>query len=327
MKRREFVRSLVSAAVAWPSATLGQQPGRMPTVAILSDENPSLPAKSFEFFAQGLRDLGYLEGQNIAFEPRYGLGKNEVLPGLAVELVRLQPDVIFAVGTPATGAAKAATATIPIVFARIGDPIGLGLVSSLPRPGGNLTGVTILTNDTEGKRLEMLVTVAPDAKRVAMLWDSTFPPARAELNATEQAAQLLKLDSIAVDVHGRDEFAAAIGAMAEQHIGAVIVVPGLIFTEHIYHLADLLVQARLPAMFYRREQVEAGGLMGYGTNYPATYKRAAALVVKILKGAKPADIPVEQPTKLEMVINLKTAKALGITVPQLLLARADEVIE
>ena len=327
MKRREFVRSLVSAAVAWPSATLGQQPGRMPTVAILSDENPSLPAKSFEFFAQGLRDLGYLEGQNIAFERRYGLGKNEVLPGLAVELVRLQPDVIFAVGTPATGAAKAATATIPIVFARIGDPIGLGLVSSLPRPGGNLTGVTILTNDTEGKRLEMLVTVAPDAKRVAMLWDSTFPPARAELNATEQAAQLLKLESIAVDVHGRDEFAAAIGAMAEQHIGAVIVVPGLIFTEHIYHLADLLVQARLPAMFYRREQVEAGGLMGYGTNYPAMYKRAAALVVKILKGAKPADIPVEQPTKLEMVINLKTAKALGITVPQLLLARADEVIE
>jgi putative tryptophan/tyrosine transport system substrate-binding protein len=264
----------------WSLSTDAQQHVRVPRVGILSDENPLLPAKSFESFAQGLQALGYVDGQNIAFERRYAEGKNEILPSLAAELVSLQPDVILAVGTPAARAAKTATQTIPIVFARIGDPIGLGLVHSLAQPGGNLTGVTILTNDTEGKRLELLTTAVPGAKRLGVLWDSSFPPARAELRETEGAARSLNLEPVPADVHGPDEFEPALLAMAEQHTDAAIVVPGLIFTEHIQRLTDLLAKARLPAMFYRREHVEAGGLMAYGTNYPATYRRAAALLIR-----------------------------------------------
>jgi putative ABC transport system substrate-binding protein len=296
-------------------------------VGILSDETPSLGAKSFRPFAQGVQDLGYVEGQNIAFERRYAKGNNEILPSLAAELLGLQPNVILSIGTPATRAAQTATKAIPIVFVRIGDPIGLGLVRSLAHPGGNITGVTILTNDTEAKRLELLITAVPDAKRVGMLWDSSFPPARAELKETEGAAGSLDLEPLLADVRGPDDFEPALVAMVEKRAGALIVIPGLIFTEHIQRLTDLLAKARLPAMFYRREQVEAGGLMSYGTNYPATYRRAAAYVDKILKGATPADIPVEQPTKLELVINLKTAKALGLMIPPILLARADDVIE
>jgi putative ABC transport system substrate-binding protein len=326
MRRRDLIAMIGGAAIAWPSSTDAQQSAKVPLVGILSDESRSPGAKSFQAFAQGVQDLGYVEGQNIAFERRYAEGKNEILPSLAAELVGLEPDVILAIGTPATRAAKTATQTIPIVFVRIGDPIGLGLVRSLAHPGGNLTGVTILTNDLEAKRVELLITAVPEAKRLGILWDSSFPPARAELKETEGAARSLNLEPVLADVRGPDEFEPALVAMVEQRAGALIVIPGLIFTKHIRTLTDLLAKARLPAMFYRREQVDAGGLMSYGTNYPATYRRAAAHVDKILKGATPADIPVE-PTKLELVINLKTARALGLTVPPILLARVDEVIE
>jgi putative ABC transport system substrate-binding protein len=304
-----------------------QQATKVARVAILSDESPLLGARSFEPFVHGLRDLGYVEGQNIAFEHRYAAEKNEILPNLAAELVGLQPDVILAIGTPAARTAKSATQTMPIVFARISDPIGSGLVLSLARPGGNLTGVSVQTRELAAKRLELLITAAPEAKRVGALWDPNFPPAGPLLKEIEGAARSLNLELAPMAVRSPDDFEPALRAMVEQRVDALILVNSTIFGEDIHRLPDLTVEARLPATFANREYVAAGGLMSYGPNYPDMYRRAAAYVDKILKGAKPADIPVEQPTKFELVINLKTAKALGLTIPLLLLGRADEVIE
>ena len=327
MKRRELMLLLGGAAISWPFAGRAQQPARIPRVGILSDESRLLGAKSFEPFAQRLQDLSYIEGQNIRFEHKYAEGKNEILPNLAAELVRHQSDVILAIGTSAARAAKDATQTIPIVFARIADPVGLGLIRALARPGGNLTGVSVQTRELAAKSLELLITAVPDAKRVGVLFDSSFPPAGPQLTEIEGGARSLHLELVPADVRGPDDFEPALVAMTERHTGAVIVIPGLIFTEYIQRLNGLMAQARFPAMFSRREHVEAGGLMSYGTNYADMYRRAAAHVDKILKGAKPADLPVEQPTKFELVINLKTAKALGLTIPNGMLMRADEVIE
>jgi len=313
--------------LAWSLSAGAQQPTKIARVGILSDESPSLGATTFEPFAQGLRDLGYIEGQNIAFEPRYASEKNEILPNLAAELVELQPDVILAIGTRAARAAKSATQTIPIVFARISDPIGFGLVPALARPGGNLTGVSVQTRELAAKRLELLTTAVPGAKRVGALWDPNFPPAGPLLKEIEGAARSLNLELAPTAVRSPDDFEPAVRAMVEQGVGALIVVNSTIFSEDIHRLPDLAVEARLPATFPNREAVAAGGLMSYGPNYPDMYRRAAAHVDKILRGAKPADIPVEQPTKFELVINLKSAKALGLTIPLTLLGRADEVIE
>jgi putative tryptophan/tyrosine transport system substrate-binding protein len=326
MRRRDFITLLGGAAVAWPLPADAQQPTGVRRVGILSDESSTL-ATSFEPFAQGLRDLGYVEGYNIAFERRYAENKEEILPSLAAQLIRLQPDVILAVGTPAARAAKSATQAIPIVFARAGDPIALGLVPSLARPGGNLTGLSILNFELEGKRLELLTTAVPDAKRVGALWDPSFSPAGAELRVIESAARSLNLELFPAEARDPDDFETALRAIVRQRAGALIVVPGTMFMEHTHRLVDLAAKAQLPTMFPRRESVEAGGLMSYGTNIPDMYRRAAAYVDKILKGAKPADLPVEQPTKFELVINLKTAKALGLTIPPFILVRADEVIE
>jgi putative ABC transport system substrate-binding protein len=327
MRRRDFIKVTGSAAAAWPLAARGQQPARVPRIGILSDWTPLEAARFFEPFVQGLRDLGYVEGHNIAFERRYAENKEEILPSLAAELVRLQPEVILAIGTGAARAAKNSTQTIPIVFARVGDPIGSGLVSSLARPGGNLTGLSLQYIDIEAKPLELLVAAVPDAKRVGVLRDPGFPTTDAALKQFEGAARFLKLELVPAEVQSADDLEPAIRAMAEQRADALIVVPASIFSEHLQRMADLTVKARLPVMLYRRDFVEAGCLMSYGIILPDMYRRAAAYVDKILKGAKPADIPVEQPTKFELVINLKTAKVLGLTVPRLLLGRADEVIE
>ncbi len=327
MRRRDFIKVIGSAAAAWSLPADAQQPARIPRVGILSDYSPSLTVKSLEPFVQKLRDLGYVEGQNIAFEYRHGDGNNEILPSLAAELVRRQPEIILAVGTPAAQAAKGATQTIPIVFCRAADPVGMGLVPSLARPGGNLTGVSVLQTETGAKRLELLIMAVPGVKRVGVLWDPSFPSGGPELKEIETAAPSLNLELVPVGVKGPDEFEPALRAMVQQRAGALFVAPAVIFFEHLQQLVALTVKARLPAIFLRRDFAEAGGLMSYGTNYPDMYRRAAAYVDKILKGEKPADLPVEQPTKFELVINLKTAKALGLTVPQALLARADEVIE
>jgi len=283
--------------------------------------------KGLRAFARGLRDLGWVEGQNITFERRYAEGENKILPSLAAGLVALHPGVIVAVGTPAARAGKIATEKIPIVFARIADPIGSGLVPALGRPGGNLTGVTSLSRELAAKRLELLTTAVPGARRIGVLWDPNFPPDRPQLTEIEGAAPILNLELLPAEVRGSEEFQPAIRKMAEQHADAMIVLPGEVFDANAQQIADLTAKARLPTMFQRRELVEAGGLMSYGTNHPDMYRRAATYVDKILRGAKPDDLPVEQPTNFELVINLKTAKALGLTMPYTLLGRADEVIE
>jgi putative tryptophan/tyrosine transport system substrate-binding protein len=322
-------RLIVAVALglfAWSVSADAQQPTRIPRVGILSDEIGLLPT-FFEPFAQGMRDLGYVEGQGIAFERRYAERKNDLLPGLAAEIVGLQPEFILAVGTPAALAAKAATQTIPIVFARIADPVGAGLVPSLARPGGNLTGVSVLTVEQGAKRLDLLIMAVPDAKRVGTLWNPSAPPDSPQLRETERAARSLSVEIIPAEVRGPDDFEPALQAVVDQRVDALIMMGGAVFGEHSQRIADLVANARLPSMFARREYVEAGGLMSYGANYPDMSRRAATYVDKILKGAKPADLPVEQPTKFELVINLNTAKALGLTLQFTLLARADEVIE
>jgi putative tryptophan/tyrosine transport system substrate-binding protein len=318
---------LGGAVVAWPLAGRAQQPAGVARIGILSDT--ASPATPFEPpFAQGLRDLGYIEGQNLVIERRYVQTKPyEILPSLAAELVGLQPDVILAIGTAAARAAKDATQTIPIVFTRSADPVGFGLVASLARPGGNVTGLSIQAVDLMAKRLELLSTAIPDAKRVGALWYPSDPTAAAQFREVEGAARSLNLELVPVSVSGPRDFEPALRAMVEQRVGALIVVPSGFFSEHFRELADLAIKARLPIMFESRATVVMGGLMGYSPSYPDMYRRAAAYVVKILKGAKPADLPVEQPTKFELTINLKTAQALGLTIPPAILARADEVIE
>ena len=322
----KLIVALALGLFAWSLAADAQQPAKVPRVGILSDELRS-PRTYFEVgVARELRDLGYIEGQNIAFERRYADGKLELLPNLAAELVRLRPDVIFAVGTN-SAAAKGATQTIPVVFARTADPIGSGLVPALARPGGNLTGLSDQQVEIGAKRLELLTTAVADAKRVGVLWNSDYPTNRSELKVLEPAARLLNVQLVPIDVRGANEFDPAFRTLAEQHAGAVIVMAGTIFGEHVQELADLTTKARLPAIFFSRTFVEFGGLMSYQPATADTFRRAAALMDKILRGAKPADLPVEQPTKFELVINLKTAKALGLAIPPMLLVRADEVIE
>jgi len=327
IRRTWLIVALALALFAWSLSADAQQPTKVPRVGILSDESRAM-AMSFEPIAQGLRDLGWVEGQNVTSERRYAERKYEILPSLAADLVHVQPDVIVAIGTGPAWAAKSATSTIPIVFARIGDPVGYGLVPSLSRPGGNLTGVSLLTRELAGKQVEILITAVPDGKRVGVLWDASFPAAGPVFKEIEGAARSLNSELIPAEVRGPDDFEPAFRAMVEERASALIV-PGLgiIFGEHRQRLLDLTAKARLPSMFLRKEFVEAGGLMSYGPNWGDMYRRSATYVDKILKGTNPADLPVEQPTKFELVINLKTAKALGLTIPPLVLARADEVIE
>jgi putative ABC transport system substrate-binding protein len=327
--RRTFISGITFGLLAAPLAAEAQQARKMARVALLSDESPSLSSEllSSETLLKALRDLGWVEGENVTFKRRYSAGKNEILPGLAAELVHVKVDVIVAIGTPAARAAKNATETIPIVFARVGDPVGSGLVRSFARPGGNVTGVSIVTVDLGPKRLELLRETISGVAQVGVLWDPSFPPAVAELKEIEGAARSLRVVIWPLGVQRPDEFEGALLAMTTHHAAALIVVSGRVFTQHRHRLAELTTKARLPMMSYRREVAEAGGLMSYGPNYPDMDRRAATYVDKILKGAKPNDLPVEQPAKVEFVINLKTAKALGLTIPPSLLQRADQVIE
>jgi len=325
MKRRSVLFFGFMALLLAPQRTSGQQAlAKIPRVGILSDE---ARPRAFEPFSQELRDLGYVEGQNIAFERRYAAENYAMLPDLASALVSLHPDVILAIGTPAAWAAKTATRTIPIVFARISDPIGAGLAASLAHPGGNLTGVSIITRETAAKRLELLTAAVASAKRVGVIWHPDFPPAGPQFKEIEGAARSLNLELFPVEVESPDDLGPALRAMSEQHVDAVIVVNSPMLSEDIQRLPRLTIEARLPTLFPTREDVEAGGLMSYATDYNENYRRAAVYVDKILKGASPADLPVEQPTRFELVINLKTAKALGLTVPPNMLDLADEVIE
>ncbi|HEV2056384.1 MAG TPA: ABC transporter substrate-binding protein [Methylomirabilota bacterium] len=312
--------------LAVPLAAEAQAPAKVPRIGFLTTpsrtNDPRLGA-----FLQGLRELGYVEGQNIAIEYRFAEGRPERLPALAAELVRLKVDVIVTGGPPAPEAAKQATSTIPIVFTVAGDPVAEGLVASIARPGGNITGLTSIAPEVVGKQLELLKEVVPKISRVAVLQNPNHPGHPSMLRQAEGPARALGMQLHILQAGSPLEFDAAFAAMRSQRAGGVLVLRDSFFIAHRTQIVALAAKNRLPAVYGLREHVEAGGLMAYGANVPLMYRRAATYVDKILRGAKPADLPVEQPTRFELVINLKTAKALGLTIPQSLLARADEVIQ
>jgi putative ABC transport system substrate-binding protein len=328
MKRREFIALLGGAAVAWPLDVHAQQRAGTWRIGFLETSSPS-PARVrlLETLRATLRELGYLEGQNIAFESRFAEGKIDRLPGLAAELVGLKVDVIVTSGTPASLAAKQATGTIPIVMAQLADPVGAGLVASLGRPGGNVTGLTTQDADLSGKRLGFLKEVVPNVSRIALLIDETNPGTVLIARGTQVAARSAGMELQSLGVRGPDELDRAFSAMKEARAGALIVESSSMLFTLRTRLADLALKNRLPTIFAQREYVDAGGLMAYAADFPDLFRRTATFVDKILKGAKPADLPVEQPVKFDFVINLKTAKTLGLDVSPTLLARADAVIE
>ena len=311
-----------------PLVASAQQTAKVPRVGWLSPGSGTSDENFLASFRDGLRELGWVAGQNIAIESRWAEGRFERLPDLAAELVRLKVDVIVASVTQASLAAKHATGTIPIVMVGVGDPLGSGLVASLARPGGNVTGPSSMLAEASGKQLALLKETVPKASPVAVLWNPANPVWQAAaLKETESAAQALGLRLQLLEARGPDELEGAFAAMTRERAGALFIPADIIFVRYAQRIADLAASYRLPAMFGFREHVQAGGLMSYAANFGVMFRRAATFVDKILKGAKPGDLPVEQPTKFELVINLKTAKALGLTIPQSLLLRADEVIQ
>jgi putative tryptophan/tyrosine transport system substrate-binding protein len=284
-------------------------------------------APRIEAFRHGLRDLGYVEGRNIAIEYRFAEGQADRLPALVAELIRLKVDIMVIDGTAAIRAAQHATTTIPIVMALSGDPVGDGLVASLARPGGNITGLSMMIPEVSGKRLELLQEAVPKLSHVAVLWNTDFPGSTLAFKETQTAAHALGLQLQSLEVRSPDEFDQAFAAMTREHADALVVISNELFFGHRRQLAELTVRHRLPAMFHLREYAEAGGLMAYGADAADMYRRAATYVDKILKGTTPADLPVEEPTKFTFVINLKPAQALGVTLPPHLLYFAEQVIQ
>ena len=327
MKRRAFISGIVGGLLAVPLVAEAQEAAKVARIGWLT---PDREVVRYQAFLQGLRDLGYVEGHNVVIEYRSAEGRLERLPALAAELVSLKVDVIVARATVAALAAKQATRTIPIVFPTVSDPVATGLVTSLARPGGNVTGLSFFTPELVGKSMELLKEAVPGVSRIAVLWQ---PPAFAEhqgkalLKAAEVAARTLGVRLQVVEARGPDDFEGAFSEMTGARADARVVLTSATFAQAGRRLVDLTAKSRLPAMYPLREYVDAGGLMSYGPNVLDQFRRAAIYVDKILKGAKPGDLPVEQPTKFELVINLKTAKALSLTIPQSLLQRADQVIE
>lgn len=311
-----------------PLAAEAQQTAKVSRVGWLSPGSSTSDENFLAAFRDGLRELGWVVGQNIAIESRWAEGKFERLPDLAAELVRLKVDVIVASVTQASLAAKHATGTIPIVMVGVGDPVGSGLVASLARPGGNVTGPSSMLAEVSGKQLALLKEAVPKASTVTVLWNPANPVWQAAaLRQTQVTASALGLRLQLVEARGPDELERAFEAMARDRARALLVPADIIFVRHAQKIADLAARHRLPAMYGFREHVQAGGLMSYAANFAVMFRRAATYVDKILKGAKPTELPVEQPTKFELMINQKTAHALGLTIPPALLLRADEVIQ
>jgi putative ABC transport system substrate-binding protein len=303
-----------------------QQPRKLPRIGFLFYGSPG-PSPEVDAFRQGLRELGYVEGQNITIEFRFASGQVERLPELAAELVRLKVDVIVTPATPASVAAKQATSTIPIVFAGVADAVGAGLIAGLARPGGNITGLTSISAELGGKRLELLKEVALKASRVAVLYNPADRANVLVLKELQESAPALGLTLQPLEVRGPGEFEGAFVAMTRERAQAMFGAAGVLTFEHKKAVVDLAAKNRIPAMWGHRQFVEAGGLMSYAVNFYDQLRRAATYVDKILKGAKPADLPVQAPLKFELVINLKAAKQVGLTIPQSVLYRADEVIK
>jgi putative ABC transport system substrate-binding protein len=327
MRRREFLGVLGGAAASgWPLAARAQSLSKRVTVGYLGSNTPSADGRRLDAFLQRLRDLGWIEGRTITIDVRWAEGRNERFAEFADDFARLNVDVIVTAGTAAIVATKRATSTIPIVFAVAGDPVGTGLVASLSRPGGNVTGLSIQATDLTGKRLELLREAAPHLQRLAILGNVGAPVAVLEMRELSQIARSLGIEVATSEIRRAEDIAAAFEAFKGRADALYVCAEPLVVTNRL-RISTFALASRLPTMYGQRENVEAGGLMSYGPNFVDLHRRAADYVDKILRGTKPADLPVEQPTKFDLVINLTTAKAIGLTVPGMLLGRADEVIE
>jgi putative ABC transport system substrate-binding protein len=322
--RRVFIAGAVTLLAA-PLTARAQPPGKVYRIGMLERTSPEVNAANLEGFRQGLRARGYVEGKQFVIEYRSAEGRDERFPSLAADLVRLRVDIILARGTPAVLAAKTASGTIPVIITGVGDPVAQGIVATLARPGGNVTGLSPVVTETYPKRVELLKELVPKATRIAALFNMDNPAIPPQWKEVETAVRSLGLQPQLLDVRKPEDLGSAFDAAIRQHADALIVGLETLTLANQRIIVDLAAQHRLPAMYASREYV--GGLVAYGVNYADVYRRAAGFADKIFKGANPADLPVEQPTKLEFVINLKTAKALGLTIPPSVLARADEVIE
>jgi putative tryptophan/tyrosine transport system substrate-binding protein len=328
IRRREFISTLLGGAAAASPIIACADSGKIARIGYLSPDSPSPAATAlFDALFDGLRELGWIEGKNVTVEPRYAENRLERLPELAAELVRIDVDVIVGRGTLGPLAAKRATSTIPIVMAASGDPLGSGLVASLARPGGNVTGMSLMVSDLGGKRLELLKELLPRLARVAVLWNAANPYPAIVFKETQAAAQTLAIEVQSLEVRAADDFDGVFEVVRKQRPDALITVEDPLTFNYQKRIAVFALANQMPSLHGVREFAVAGGLMSYGANVADVYRRAASYVDKILKGANPADLPVQQPTKFELVINLQTAEKLGLRVSPLLLARADEVIE
>jgi putative ABC transport system substrate-binding protein len=323
MRRREFVTLVSGALVAWPLVARAQPSGKIWRIGFIAHRYEEFYGPLF----QGLRELGYTEGQNLVVERRYAEGRVERFKEFAAEMVQLKVDLIIVVTTPAAFAARNATTTIPIVHPAAIDPVGTGLIASLAHPGGNVTGLAVLNAETSAKRLELLREVVPGLSRGAVLWNAANPANTLAWKETEGAGRALGVAIQSHEVRGPGDFEGAFAMIAQQHPDILLVLQDALTLEYRKEIIGFALRERLPSMFVGKLWAEEGGLMSYGDRLPERYRRAADLVDKVLKGAKPADLPVEQPTTFELVVNLKTAKAIGLTLPPAFLARADQVIE
>jgi putative tryptophan/tyrosine transport system substrate-binding protein len=327
MRRRKFIKLMGGVAVAWPLAARAQHSGKFVRIGMLETVAAELNAANLAAFRKSLRDFGYAEGQNLVIEYRSADGRAERFPEAAAQLVSLNVDVIVTRGTPASLAAKNATATIPIVMTAVAEPLGVGLIATLARPGGSVTGLSSSVAMLNPKRVELLQELVPGIVRVAVLMNMGNPAQLGEWEAVQTAAQTKGIQPYLLDIRRAEEVSPAFDAARRQRCEALVVGGDAIMHANAKLVSELAANNRLPAIYASREFIEAGGLLAYGVSYPDLYRRAAIYVGKILQGAKPADLPVEQPTKFELVINLKAAKAIGLAIPPLLIARADEVIE
>jgi ABC-type uncharacterized transport system substrate-binding protein len=326
VKRREFI-ALLGGAAAWPVTARAQQPGKRPIVGFLGDSTPVGESERAAAFARRLHDLGWIEGRTIAIEYRWADGRSERLAEIAAEFAQLKVDIIVTAGTPAVMAAKQAAPVVPIVFAAAGDPVGAGLVTTLARPGGNVTGLSVLSVDLAGKRLDLLREAISNLGRLAIMGNVGNPIVVLELGELQAAARMLGLQVDTLEIRRSQDIAPALEAVKGRADALLVCQDLLTRGSNRLRINTLALAARLPVMHASRELIEAAGLMSYGPNFVDLYRRAGDYVDKILRGAKPADLPVEQPTKFDLVINLITARALGLTISPTLLARADEVIE
>ena len=326
-RRRELLIAFGAGALAWAGAVRAQAPSTLRRIGMLSGFSPSGYAPSYQAFRLGLRDLGWVEGKNISIEYRHAEGRHDRLPELAADLVRLKVDVIVTAATSDALAAQRATKAIPIVMVAAGNPVANGLVESLARPGGNVTGLSQMLQEVSGKRLELLKEMVPKLPRVAVLWNPQSASATLNWKENQQPARQLGIELHSLEVRSPSELDKAFEAATNVRAGALAILPDPVISTNLERIVDFAAKSRLPSIYQSSEFADAGGLVTYGPDRADLFRRAATYVDKILKGTKPGDLPVDQPTKLELVVNLKTAKAIGITIPQSVLFRADKVIE